>query len=109
GIAYTQTPAKPSFDAASVKPATGVPTGLSAGRPAPDTEHFVERNAPLGFFIRRAYGLEDYQVSGPSVLDSRFDILASAAPGSTKEQVNLMLQNLLEERFHLRFHYVMKE
>ncbi len=36
--------------------------------------------------------------------DHRYTILATMPSGTTKEQFHLMLQNLLVERFHLKFH-----
>jgi uncharacterized protein (TIGR03435 family) len=52
-----------------------------------------------------AYGIARYQLSGPNWLDNdRFDIVAKAPAGATKEQVKLMLQNLLAERFQLTLH-----
>jgi uncharacterized protein (TIGR03435 family) len=46
-----------------------------------------------------------FQIAGPAWLDTeRFDISAMVAPSSTKEQVRVMLQNLLAERFKLEVH-----
>jgi uncharacterized protein (TIGR03435 family) len=41
--------------------------------------------------------------------DDRFNISAKVPPGATKEQLKLMLQNLLSERFKLAFHFEKKE
>jgi uncharacterized protein (TIGR03435 family) len=61
--------------------------------------------------IAEAYGIKRSQVSGgPNWLDSeRFDIVAKVAEGSTKEQIKIMLQNLLAERFKLTLHPEVKE
>ena len=49
-----------------------------------------------------AYGLPVNQVLGPQWIEAdRFDITAKVPPGATKEQVNVMLQNLLADRFKL--------
>jgi uncharacterized protein (TIGR03435 family) len=46
-----------------------------------------------------------WRVIGPDWLDSdRYDIAAKVPPGATKEQMNLMLQRLLAERFGLVAH-----
>ena len=39
----------------------------------------------------------------------RYDIAAKVAPGSTNQQVNLMLQNLLKERFGVALHHDLRE
>ncbi len=72
--------------------------------------------------IVRAYNLtNDVQFSGldkipqsekipvPWIQVDNFDIIAKVPPGATKEQVPLMLQNLLAERFGLKVHFEKKE
>ncbi len=109
GAAWAQD--RPSFEVASIRPAAGTPPlrGSKWGPGTADPEHYVARNTPLKSLIMAAYKLEQYQFSGPGSTDSRWDVLANATAGATKEQVNLMLQNLLEDRFHLKFHHEMKE
>ena len=54
--------------------------------------------------------MRDDQISGPSWLDSEsYDIVAKVPTGTTKEQVNAMLRNLLVERFNLTFHHETKD
>ena len=58
----------------------------------------------------QAYGVESYQLTIPSSMDNeRFDISAKVPEGTTKDQFNLMLQNLLAERFKLKIHRETKE
>src|SRR5580658_4391787 len=46
-----------------------------------------------------AYGVKTYQVSGQNWMDTeRFDIVAKVPKGSSKDDVKLMLQNLLADR-----------
>jgi uncharacterized protein (TIGR03435 family) len=53
-----------------------------------------------------AYNVRSYQISGPDWLaGERFDIYATVPAGATKEQLSLMLQHLLEERFRLAVHH----
>jgi uncharacterized protein (TIGR03435 family) len=60
--------------------------------------------------IRRAYGVLEDQVSGPSWLsDVRFTITAKVPERATKAEANEMLQSLLVERFGLSFHRVKKD
>jgi uncharacterized protein (TIGR03435 family) len=57
-----------------------------------------------------AYGIKTFQLMGPSWTDTeRYEIVAKVPQGATKEQVAVMLQNLLEERFHLSLHRETKE
>ena len=69
------------------------------------------RNATLSGCIQWAYGVQEYQVSGPDWLTSdRFDIVAKAAAESTDEQLRLMPAiPLLAERFKLVLHRQTKE
>jgi len=57
-----------------------------------------------------AYDVKAYQLSGPDWLNfERYDIVARVPVGATKEQVNLMWQNLLAERFGVVLHHESKE
>ncbi len=56
----------------------------------------------------RAYGVKPYQVAGLPWMDKdneRFDIVAKVPPGTTADQFNVMLQNLLAERFNMVVHH----
>jgi len=100
------------FEVASVRPAE--PFAPSAGVPVvpprggigtSDPGQITYRGVWLFNLIDIAYGLRDFQLSGPSWLgEERYDIVAKIPPGATKEQFNVMLQNLLRERFNLSFH-----
>ena len=60
----------------------------------------------------RAYdGIESWdQIIGPPSLRSqKYDIVAKIPPGTTKQQFQLMLINLLTERFHMAVHREMRE
>jgi uncharacterized protein (TIGR03435 family) len=57
-----------------------------------------------------AYNVKNFQVTGPSWLDSeRYDITATVPQGATKQQAGVMLQNLIAERFNVVLHYETKE
>lgn len=52
-----------------------------------------------------AYSVKAYQITGPDFLDSeRFDIVAKVPPGITKDQVGLLWQSFLAERFNVVLH-----
>lgn len=107
--AYGQ-PGSPVFEAASVKPAPPPP---GAGRPAmhggpgtSDPGRVAFNNVTLMNVLARAYEVKSYQVNGPTWLTSeRYDIAAKIPAGATKDQYDLMLQNLLAARFHLALHH----
>jgi uncharacterized protein (TIGR03435 family) len=63
-------------------------------------------SASLITLIASAYGVKTYQISGPAWFDAvSFDIVAKVPAGATKRQVDVMLRNLLAERFALRLHH----
>jgi len=49
----------------------------------------------------REYGI---RISGPSWIDDDYSVTAKVPPGATKNDVDQMLQNLVIERFGLKFH-----
>lgn len=99
-----------AFDVASVKVAT-------AGEVTEDREDIrsspvslTMRHASLASCIKWAYRLNDFQISGPAWLSSaKFDILAKTAAPTSEDQLRLMFQALLAERFGLVFHRDKKE
>jgi uncharacterized protein (TIGR03435 family) len=68
------------------------------------------RNIGLKEAIQWAYNVEFYQVEGPAWMGAtRFDIVAKAAGPATDDDMRVMAQRLLEERFGLAFHRQEKE
>jgi uncharacterized protein (TIGR03435 family) len=60
--------------------------------------------------IATGYGVNEYHVIGPRWLDSeRYEVTAELPEGKTRAQANIMLQNLLAERFGLNMHRETKE
>jgi uncharacterized protein (TIGR03435 family) len=105
----TQTP---EFEVASVKLAEPMPAGrmVFAGCRTPDPERFVCNAASFRMLVLRAYGVKTYQVSGPGWMDSeRYEIAAKIPSGASPEQVNLMLQKLLVDRFQVSVHRETKD
>ena len=101
---------KLTFEVASVKAAAPQGNGrmMMGGGGGPgsrDPARFTMTNMPLRLLVARAWDVKDYQVQGPGWMDSeRFDIVAKVPPGTTKEQFNVMYQNLLIERFKMEVH-----
>jgi uncharacterized protein (TIGR03435 family) len=63
-------------------------------------------NMPLRFIITFAYHIRDFQLSGvPGWAESeRYEISAKAEGKPKPDQIRLMLQSLLEDRFKLKLH-----
>src|SRR5690349_14345906 len=88
--------AAPSFEVASVKAVTG-PREWREPKAGVDRIDFP--NVTLRYCLAFAYGLKEYQVSGPSwINEQRYDVLAKAPEGTTKEQLPQMMQALLAQR-----------
>ena len=109
-ISWAQAP-RPSFEVASIKPNTSGRNQAALLR-QPGGK-FVATNATVKMLLRVAYQIQDFQIyGGPNWTDSdRFDIEAKAedAAGLQKEELALMLQNLLADRFQLKTHTERKE
>ena len=103
-------PAGPAFEVASVKPAAR-PTGGGPRRiSSSDPGRVTYNNVTLRTLLIRAYQVKDYQIAGPDWLPSeRYDVTAKLPEGTPKEQVSLMLQALLADRFQLALHHERKE
>jgi len=107
----------PAFEVASVTP-------CKPGTPAPPGEHagMVQFTYPGGrlrasattlqFLMEWAYGIQPSQHSaGPGWMAAdRYDVVAKAADNNaTDDQMKLMTQALLAERFQLKVHHDTKE
>lgn len=106
----------PHFEVASVKPAApltpgpGLRIGPSGGPGTSDPGQVTYRSMPLKFLLTLAYGVKNYQITGPGWLDTeRYDIIAKIPPDTNKEQFALMLQSLLADRFNLTLHRETKD
>src|SRR3954464_5874185 len=90
----------PAFEAASVKPSATGSTGFSVSYTA---DAMRAANSTLAAIIQSAYGIRpDRLVGGPDwVWTTRFDVTGKAAQPQPREQLRLMAQHLLENRFGL--------
>jgi uncharacterized protein (TIGR03435 family) len=114
-----QHPASPGlqFEVASVKPSAPVPPngavyfGPPRGGPGtPDPGLITWSYARLRDLLMTAYDMKTYQVNGPAWLDTeRYDIVARVPTSAAKEQVNVMWQKLLTERFGVVLHHESRE
>ena len=112
----------PSFEAATIKPAVRIvgpflpgsvrrcPLNGCGGPDTGEPERITFTTISLKNLILAAYRLEPYQIEAPAWLDSAyFDVVATIPSGATRDEMNLMLQNLLVERFQLKVHRSTKE
>ena len=113
----------PKFEVASVKPAGPQHDGPQVYRGGPgtaDPERITFERMGLLSLVLRAYNppgdynglhnLDFDQVSGPAWLNTElFFVDAKVPPSTTQEQLMLMWQSLLAERFHLKVHFTTKE
>ena len=111
--AFAQPPQPlPAFDVASVKPNTEITDRLEINIGSIHHGEVKLGNANMNDCISFAYSLTSHeQISGPAWMASyatRFDIDAKAPPNTPRDQVLLMLQRLLAERFHLALHHDVK-
>jgi uncharacterized protein (TIGR03435 family) len=105
--AFAQSAALPTFEVASVKANL-----IGDARENRMREHtdvapgsLNMRNVSLGSCVQWAYRLSEFQISGPGWLETeRFDIVAKASGPVPEDQLRLMLQELLADRFKLAVH-----
>lgn len=99
--------AQRTFDVVSIKPF--VPTGpYSACSSRGDSGMFTRTNCNLQRLVEQAYGVKTWQVvqKGPGWVDQdMYTVQARTTAPATPDEMKLMLQRLLAERFHLKFHW----
>jgi uncharacterized protein (TIGR03435 family) len=99
--------APPTFEVESIRAvsADAPPSGLGSSW-GDVTGRVALRHVTLRLVLQRAFNLEPSQLRGPDwIASDTFDVLATVPAGATKEQIPLMFQSLLAERFGLRFHW----
>jgi uncharacterized protein (TIGR03435 family) len=103
---------RPSFDAASVKPvnlASHPVFGNRGGPGTPDPGRIHLCCVGMFSLLMRAYDVEIDRIIGPSWImenmgPNLYQIDATMPPTTTKAEFQVMMQRLLEERFHLTVH-----
>jgi len=109
-FADAQVPASPRFEVASAKAANGARLSMGGGPGTADPERINYENANLKQLLMKAYGVAIDQIAGPAWIDSgKYTITAKIAPGTSQEKFQLMLQNLLTERFQLTLRHEKKD
>jgi uncharacterized protein (TIGR03435 family) len=118
-LSQTSPAQKPSFEVISIKPSAPNPAGIRGGGARGDK--YTMSGATLRMLLQNAYQrpssggpLAQLQIiGGPSWIESdRYDIQATADCSGgvlSREQVQLMVQSMLEERFQLKAHMETRE
>jgi len=111
GIAFAQAPA---FDAATVKMGGPEVNGLININTGKIVHGVVTlANATLSDCLKFAYSLTtDEQIAGPDWINQkvvRFEVTGKAPPDTPDDQLMLMLQALLKERFQIAMHTEQRE
>jgi uncharacterized protein (TIGR03435 family) len=112
-------PSAPEFEVASLRLAAPVDRAAGAMRMGPrggpgtaDPGRYECRNCSFVRLLLEAYGLSGYRIVGNGnhwMNDTRFDLMAKVPGGATKQQFQLMLQDLLAERLKLVVHHESRE
>lgn len=113
--------ARASFEVVSIKPDHSGWGGMSADHP-PFGPHYSATNVTARALIEMAYDLKDFQLSGaPGWINShRYDVEANIGAstlaqihglsrGEQYDQLRLMMQSLLADRFDLKVTHATKE
>ena len=109
--AFGETPAAPlAFEVATIKPAPPItPEMVQAGKLHVGM-NIDKQRVDIGYMslvdlLVTAYKVKPYQIEGPDWMKvQRFDILATMPEGATKDDVPMMLQGLLRDRFKVEMH-----
>lgn len=100
-----------NFEVASIKPsAGGFRADTMGGLEKSEPGRFRCRNCTLFMLLADAFDVMSYQLSGPSWIQTeRFDVSANIPTGTSEQQVLVMEQNLLTDRFKITFHHEPRE
>jgi uncharacterized protein (TIGR03435 family) len=101
----TDTAPRLEFEVASIKPSK---PGSDGGgiKPLPGGQTYVATNVPVKLMIKLMFHLNDRQISGgPGWLDTDlYDVEAKADGPHSIDELHVMFQNLLVDRFKLAYH-----
>jgi len=98
----------PAFEVATIKPAA--PFDPIKFGPRVNLSRASFTYMSVHDLVWSAYQIMSSQVSGPSSIDSEhYDIQATIPEGASRQDVPLMLQDLLKNRFKLQLHIEKKE
>jgi uncharacterized protein (TIGR03435 family) len=103
-------PGRLTFDVAAIRASQpGVRGGLI--KPLPGGDGYLVQNMPVKIMISLMYKVPTRQITGgPDWLDTdRYDLQAKADHAYSIDDLHMMFQNLLADRFNLKFHKETRE
>jgi uncharacterized protein (TIGR03435 family) len=107
GLVFAQ--ASPSFEVASIRPASEQINQVNAGLRIAGSQVRVTAMS-LKDYIGMAYGVRPQQIDGPDWLgQARFDLAATIPSGGSAEQFPEMMRTLLADRFQMKMHRESRE
>jgi len=99
-----------AFAVASIRPSAAEVKFEHDGKTETTPGTLRMQDVTVSTCIKWAYGVQDRQISGPEWIQSQhYDIIAKADGPADDQQMKLMLQTLLADRFKLSFHRQSKE
>jgi uncharacterized protein (TIGR03435 family) len=98
------------FEVGTIKPSQPGAPGDGV-RPAPGGRRYTGKGLPLRSYLYVAYQVKEEQiVGGPNWINTElYDLNAEAEKPSSIEDLHIMLQNFMVERFKIQFHFEKKE
>lgn len=110
-VAMPTMPTRLTFEVASIKPSQSGPDAVYAIKPQPGGTGYTAQNVPVKLMMSLMYKVPMRQiVGGPDWINTdRFDIEARTEHPASIDDLHTMFQNLLADRFKLRFHKETKE
>lgn len=100
--------AQPAFEVVSIKPMRQVmgPDGSSRPRIEHTRTSLTMRNVDVAYIVAWAYRVaEQYQLVSPKdIVKDDYEILAKTSAPASETEMRAMAQQLLADRFHLKFH-----
>jgi uncharacterized protein (TIGR03435 family) len=109
--AMPTTPTRLTFEVASINSSRPSAGPIYTIKPMPGGNGYTVQNSPFKLMMSLMYKVPMRQiVGGPDWINTdRFDIEARADHPSSVDDLHSMFQNLLADRFNLRFHKEVKE
>lgn len=102
GTLWAQSAPRPEFEVASVKATTDPSLPGRITRP-PGDRGYHGTNMPLLSYLTVAYQVRASQIVGPEwIRTDHFDVEAKAEKPATVDELHVMLQHLLEDRFRMK-------
>jgi len=109
-VAQTPDAVSLDFEVASIHRVDGQRTYV---RIAPQPAGFLAEGATVRVLVQFAYRVQYFQISGgPDWVGSRdypYDVRAKSPGAASEDEIRRMVQTLLRDRFHLRFHRQSKD